>query len=547
MELCIAAAEGDCFRLRELLCPVTLDVWTHWQAGRWGVDIDIALNSAELADVNVEASIAADDMQRLVKLASSRDSRWQPIMGCNLVGANRSPLEMAAMFGHGGAVKLLLDARAQPRSQALAAAAEMAQRHCVQVLLLHGATMHPCELVRTGTGAAIAYGADVRAADEASAGVLALLLSSGVSVNAVERNVRVEMSGATTLMAACRRGWIQCARLLLAFRADLELVDSNGCTAICRVGLNCSDDGLSRACARLLFDARADPHRVNAAVDARPLLWACSSALLPLATFLIEHGASVHDPPLLNAACASGSLECLALLLDANSSTTSLENWRQPELADFLLLQPPLLAAVRSVPFFPQTSERMARLLIEAGASVNCSWVHPDAAKRARGHVAPATALGFACDLESVPLVRMLIDSRADVEAEHLGTPLLSLVSRDGECRALIEARSEAAQMEECVAKRKVRRFRRPTSASSSTFALPSSVEAKPPLSADACDPPEVVRSIAGELRVYQNGEHRRTEFEKSHPDHGLVAFLESGEPVRYEFGPPHRNSARPD
>jgi ankyrin repeat protein len=179
-----------------------------------------------------------------------------------------TPLSQAAVVGNVRVIKRLLGAGADVESAnadgqtALMVLARSSNVEAARLLLKRGARVDTRESWRQQT-------ALMWAAAEAQPAMVKLLIDSGADVNARsrannwERQVTAEprnqarpAGGFTPLLYAARRGCLECARLLVKARADVDAVDPEGVSPLLLATLNFNFDT-----AAFLVEQGADVNR----------------------------------------------------------------------------------------------------------------------------------------------------------------------------------------------------------------------------------------------------------------------------------------------
>ena len=198
--------------------------------------------------------------------------------GADVRAVNRyglTPLHAAAVNGNPALIAALLKAGADPNAAlpegetVLMTAARTGDVEALRVLLDAGARLGAQEGWFGETPL-------IWAAAEDHAGAVALLVQRGADVNgrSVKQNYRSRRAGQsilalgdwTPLMYAARENALEAGRALVAARADLNLVDPDGATALVIAIINANYDF-----AKLLLEAGADPNIVDTAAAMGPL------------------------------------------------------------------------------------------------------------------------------------------------------------------------------------------------------------------------------------------------------------------------------------
>ena len=198
--------------------------------------------------------------------------------GANARTANRygvSPLQAAAVNGDPALIKALLKAGADPNAvlpegeTILMTAARTGRVAALEALLDGGARVDGQEKWFGETPL-------IWAAAENHGRAVELLVRRGADVNAAsaKQNYRSRRSGQsvmalgswTPIMYAARENALDAGRALIAAKANLDIVDPDGATALVIAILNANYDF-----AKLLIDAGADPNIVDTAAGMGPL------------------------------------------------------------------------------------------------------------------------------------------------------------------------------------------------------------------------------------------------------------------------------------
>jgi ankyrin repeat protein len=291
----------------------TLEVWIN-QGADWPEGITLAApaaaNPSDLRMHSIKAALRGgqnDTLRRLVE-----DSFVTQLTDKD--GA--TPLLLAALFGNTEAVKLLLDAGADPRAT-------------------------------TNDGAsALMWGAR-------NGEIVDRLIDRGADVNAKSKVGRTPL-----IIAASYANNLDAVRALLAAGADVNAKDDSGTTPLVAAAVT-RDLGLLQA----LLEAGADLHAGNKnRFSGLPLVAAAESNDLPAVRLLLKRGAGESRDALnrsLIAACIHGSIELATVLLDAGADVNAyVTAGSTPET--------PLAAAVYS----EYQSASLVELLLERGADV---------------------------------------------------------------------------------------------------------------------------------------------------------------------------------
>lgn len=241
---------------------------------------------------------------------------------------------------------------------------------------------------------------------------LEALLKSGA-----DPNVRDPRGGATPLMNAAVVGSVAAMKLLLDYKADPDLTNSAGATALVWAAAD-----LDRV--RLLLERGADANAASERGRTALYVAARSDGSAPIVKLLMQAGA---DPKasdalkstVLHAAALGNDTESVRLIIDAGADVNA---------ADFAGFTPLIHAASNG-------NLDVVRLLIAKGANVNAKTGDGSFQKVKNG----AIALGYFTPLSSAAafggpeLVKTLLDAGADVNTADVRgmTPLMLAVSTD--------------------------------------------------------------------------------------------------------------------
>jgi len=207
---------------------------------RWALALLLATGAAQAAgttDALLQAAYDGDAGKVAALLKSGADPR-----AANAFGA--SPMGEAARRGDVAVLQLLLKAGADPDSRnaegqtALMAVARTGNVEAAKVLLAHGARIDARETWGGQT-------ALIWAAAQGQADMIRFLLSKGADVNARAsvrewaRRITAEgrpkdmnRGGLTALLYAAREGYVDCIRVLVAGKADINLPEPDGASPL---------------------------------------------------------------------------------------------------------------------------------------------------------------------------------------------------------------------------------------------------------------------------------------------------------------------------
>ncbi len=339
------------------------------------------------AAYDIHSAAAVGDMEELKRYASAGgdvDSREKEY--------GRSLLWMAAHNGHLEAVEWLLDRKADMKARGpngetpLHAAAESGHRNVVALLLDSGADIQACSEGMGGTALHVAclYGHPE---------TVELLLSRGSDLEA-----RTKAHGEPPLMIASGSGKTDVVKLLLKQEADADAVDGKGRTALMKAAAVLETDTV-----KALVYAGANVHGKDHEYGYTPLHHACciegcSEEAVRIAELLIGKGAKANKPDSegttpLDCAAASGREDLTTVLVNAKGGA---------RLSRVELEKAVMYCA--SEGFF---NEKVASLLLKAGASVNCT--------DAEGY----TPLMHSVEPGNVPAVRFFVSKGADTSIRN--------------------------------------------------------------------------------------------------------------------------------
>jgi uncharacterized protein len=230
------------------------------------------------ADVN---AASADGTTALIWAAQLNDLESATLLlgaGASVRAANRygmTPLQAAAINGDPVLITALLKAGADPNAvlpegeTVLMTAARTGRVDALAALIDGGARLGAVEKWFGETPL-------IWAASEDHAGAVELLVRRGADVNgrSAIQNYRSRRAGQsvlalgswTPMMYAARENALAAGRALIAAKADLDLTDPDGATALVIAIINANYDF-----ARLLLDAGADPNIVDTVAGMGPL------------------------------------------------------------------------------------------------------------------------------------------------------------------------------------------------------------------------------------------------------------------------------------
>jgi ankyrin repeat protein len=316
-------------------------------------------------DVN---AASADGTTSLHWAAQFNDAETAMLLlgaGADVRAANRygvTPLQAAAVNGDPAFIAALLKAGADPNAvlpegeTVLMTAARTGRVEALAVLIDGGARLDVQERW---------FGESplIWAAAEDHAGAVELLIRRGADVNGLSarQNFKSRRAGQsvlplgswTPLMYAARENALGAGRALIAAKADLDLADPDGATALVIAIINANYDF-----AKLLLDAGADPNVVDTAAGMGPLY-----AAIDMHRLAVGHGRpNPHPSGVLDAVDIVGLL--LEHKADPNARLKAAIMQRQHTAGDGTLAAgaTPLMRASKSGDI------AMVRLLLAAGA-----------------------------------------------------------------------------------------------------------------------------------------------------------------------------------
>jgi len=329
-----------------------------------------------------------------------------------------TPLSLAAVIGDVRVLKDLLAAGADVESPnadgqtALMVLARTSNLAAAKLLLDHGAQVNAREQWRQQT-------ALMWAAAEAQPAMVKLLLAHGAQVDARsqvnhwERQVTVEprmqarpAGGFTPLLYAARRGCVECARLLLAAGADVNLTDPDGVSPLLLATLNFNFDT-----AALLISRHANVDQWD--------LWGRSALYAAVDLDTLPVGGRADRP----SADHTSSLELIEQLLKAGANPDlqlklmpPYRSLRDDRGADNVLGTgtTPLLRAAKAGDL------PAMKLLLKHGARVDlptATGVTPLLAATGDGSSAIDTRGRYKTEAQAVQAVDLLVAHGADVRA----------------------------------------------------------------------------------------------------------------------------------
>src|SRR5580765_1570950 len=357
-------------------------------------------------------AVRADD-QELVRLLLGA--------GANARAANRygvTPLQLAATNGSVATAQALLKAGANPNAvlpegeTILMTAARTGQPDLLKVLLDGGAELNVREKWYGET-------ALIWAAAENHPAAVRLLLDRGADVNQASapltfprrRNGQslLPLGSWTPLMYAARENALDAGRVLAAARADLNVTDPDGATALVIAIINANYEF-----AAFLIDAGADPNVVDKEAGMGPLY-----AAIDMHRLAVGHGRPNPRP--------AGTLESVDIVrrlldhkADPNAALKAPIFQRQHTSGDATLGKgaTPVMRAAKS------GDVEMMKLLLAAGANPNATLAHTTALMFAAGFgwrdgspIAPSYDQGS--PKEAIDAIALLLDLGLDINASN--------------------------------------------------------------------------------------------------------------------------------
>ena len=317
------------------------------------------------ADVN---AASADGTTALIWAAQLNDLESAKLLlgaGANVRAANRygvTPLQAAAINGDPALITALLKAGADPNAilpegeTVLMTAARTGRVEALTALIDGGARLDGQEKWFGETPL-------IWAAAEDHAAAVELLVRRGADVNgaSAKQNYRSRRAGQSVLalgswtpvMYAARENALAAGRALIAAKADLDLTDPDGATALAIAIINANYDF-----AKLLLDAGANPNIVDTAAGMGPLY-----AAIDMHRLAVGHGRPNPRP--------SGALDAVDIVrvllehkADPNARLKAAIMQRQHTAGDSTLAAgaTPLMRAAKS------GDVAMVKLLLAGGA-----------------------------------------------------------------------------------------------------------------------------------------------------------------------------------
>jgi len=333
--------------------------------------------------------------------------------------ANRygvTPLQLAAVNGNVMTARALLDAGADPNAvlpegeTILMTAARTGQPDLLKLLLDRGADLNAREKWYGET-------ALIWAAAENHPEAVRLLLDRGAPVNLASAPLTfarrrsgqsvLPLGSWTPLMYAARENALDAGRVLVGARADLNVTDPDGATALVIAIINANYEF-----AAFLIDAGADPNVVDKDAGMGPLY-----AAIDMHRLAVGHGRPNPRP-----AGTIDSVEIVRRLLDRkadpNAALKAPIFQRQHTIGDTTLGKgaTPFLRAAKS------GDVEMMKLLLAAGANPKTTLANTDALMFAAGFgwrdgspIAPSFDQGTPA--EAVDAIALMLDLGLDVNA----------------------------------------------------------------------------------------------------------------------------------
>ncbi len=339
--------------------------------------------------------------------------------GANARAANRygvTPLQLAAINGNVTTARALLEAGADPNAALpegetiLMTAARTGQPDVIKVLLDRGANLNAREKWYGET-------ALIWASAENHPDAVRVLLDRGADVNQTSAPLTfarrragqsvLSLGSWTPLMYAARENALDTGRVLVAARANLDVTDPDGATALVVAIINANYEF-----AALLIDAGADPNVVDKEAGMGPLY-----AAVDMHRLAIGHGRPNPRP--------TGTLDSVDIVrrlldrkADANAALKAPIFQRQHTFGDGTLGKgaTPFMRAAKS------GDVEMMKLLLAAGADVKATLQNSTALMLAAGFgwrdgspVAPSYDQGS--PEEATRAIALLLDLGFDINA----------------------------------------------------------------------------------------------------------------------------------
>jgi cytohesin len=263
-------------------------------------------------------------------------------------------------------------------------------------------------------------------------------LDAGLDPNAEDGH------GNSPLTAACSRGHIAAARLLIASGADVNRSTRLGPPLkLALFEMMGGNSGRVREIVRLLLNAGADPNVADPAGQT-PFLFACTEGWWDLAETFLQAGANVNHANRMGTtalihACKSQKLADIQRLLAAGADAN----------ACGITGETPLLAACSLADRKPKNVLARVRLLLQAGARPDAAYRHLKDTLCDDLHPRGTTALMLAAAAGCQAVVDALLQAGANVALRNRkGQIALTLAARQGHAEIVARLRQAGATEE---------------------------------------------------------------------------------------------------
>ena len=431
--------------LAAALCGATASAQTRLGAvPRIQVDAGLQARQQKKADVNRRNPDGSTPLQWAIYKGDVAEARRLLRAGANATLANNygaTPMSLAAEVGNAEMLKLLLEVGVNADSPtadgqtALMAVARTGNVDAATLLIARGATVDAKE--KWGGQTALMW-ASARRHPE----MMQLLISKGADVNATsidrdyQRHVTAEgrpksldSGGLTPLLYAARENCMACVDVLVKSKADLDLPDPDGATALLVAIMNANWD-----LARQLVEAGADVNQWDVYGEA-PLYTAIDlrnrtdggrnsidapnkSTGLAIVTLLLERGADPNLQLFFKPANVRGAIQtrgATPLVRAAHNADVEVVKLLLEKGADATIAtadrQTPIHAVLAGRASEPQAVE-LIKVLQKAGADVNVVALinHPE-------EIRGGTALHYAVRKRYKEVIKLLASNGIDMNA----------------------------------------------------------------------------------------------------------------------------------